>query len=70
VEELGTRLTLPPWYESQRAEILAMLEPVTVPEENRPGRTLRPLAASAPVGAPISKIPLSRSNPDFARYQR
>jgi glyoxalase family protein len=70
VEELGTRLTLPPWYESQRAEILAMLEPVTVPEENRRERTHRPFAGSTPVGASTTNIPLSRSNPDFARYQR
>ena len=68
-EELGTRLTLPPWYENQRVDILAMLERVTLPYENQPGRTLRPLVGSTPVGA-SSAVTLSRSNPDFARYQR
>ena len=31
-EELGTKLHLPPWYEEQRDDILAQLEPLTVPE--------------------------------------
>jgi glyoxalase family protein len=30
--ELGKHLLLPPWFEHRRAEILAMLEPITVPE--------------------------------------
>ncbi len=30
--ELGTHLLLPPWFESRRAEIMAMLEPIQVPE--------------------------------------
>ena len=29
-------LLLPPWFEHQRAEIIQMLEPITVPEENMP----------------------------------
>jgi len=29
-------LLLPPWFEHQRAEIIKMLEPITVPEENIP----------------------------------
>ena len=33
-EELGSSLLLPPWFEHQRAEIVKMLEPITVPEEN------------------------------------
>ena len=69
VEELGTRLTLPPWYENQRAAILAMLEPVTLPEENRPGRGAKPCSSPTAVGAAVS-TQLSRTNPDFARYQR
>lgn len=32
IEELGTKLHLPPWFENRRAEILASLEPITVPE--------------------------------------
>jgi glyoxalase family protein len=35
-EELGTSLLLPPWFEEQRATIVKMLEPITVPEENLP----------------------------------
>ena len=35
-DELGTHLLLPPWFEDQRAAIVAQLEPITVPEENRP----------------------------------
>jgi glyoxalase family protein len=35
-EELGSSLLLPPWFEHQRAEIVKMLEPITVPEENLP----------------------------------
>ena len=35
-EQLGTSLLLPPWFEEQRPAIVAMLEPVTVPEENQP----------------------------------
>ncbi|WP_156963853.1 ring-cleaving dioxygenase [Muricoccus aerilatus] len=30
-EELGRNLLLPPWFESRRAEIVAPLEPITVP---------------------------------------
>ena len=50
-------LLLPPWFEDRRAEIVAMLEPITVPEANRPAgastaRSARPLqAAEAAVGA-------------------
>jgi glyoxalase family protein len=35
-EELGLNLLLPPWFEHQRAEIVNMLEPLVVPEENMP----------------------------------
>jgi glyoxalase family protein len=67
-EELGTRLNLPPWYESQRAEILARLEPVTVPAENRARCAAARVAAPVAVGA--SSTLLSRTNADFARYER
>jgi glyoxalase family protein len=69
-EELGTRLNLPPWYENQRAEILAMLEPVTVPEENRPRRGTKPFGSPTPIAVAASAKGLSRTSPDFARYQR
>jgi glyoxalase family protein len=34
-EALGTSLLLPPWFEEQRPQIVQMLEPITVPEENQ-----------------------------------
>jgi glyoxalase family protein len=36
MDELGTHLLLPPWFESRRAEIIAPLEKITVPASNRP----------------------------------
>lgn len=35
-EALGSGLLLPPWFENQRLEIVRMLEPVKVPDENLP----------------------------------
>jgi glyoxalase family protein len=35
-DKLGTHMLLPPWFEERRAEIMAMLEPITVPEFNGP----------------------------------
>ena len=35
-DQLGTHMLLPPWFEERRAEIMAMLEPITVPEFNGP----------------------------------
>ena len=34
-DELGQRMLLPPWFEHRRAEIMAMLEPIVVPEPHR-----------------------------------
>jgi hypothetical protein len=63
-DALGTMLLLPPWYEDQRDAILAQLEPITVPEENRPkpGTTPAPFVAWQ---ADESKIPLSRYKATF-----
>jgi glyoxalase family protein len=70
-EELGTKLNLPPWYEDQRADILAQLEPVILPEANRARRDTGPLHARPAVAAATSAgIPLSRTNADFARGRR
>jgi glyoxalase family protein len=33
-QQMGKSLLLPPWFEEQRKAIEAMLEPITVPEEN------------------------------------
>jgi hypothetical protein len=36
-DQLGTSLLLPPpWFEDKRPDIIAMLEPIVVPEANRP----------------------------------
>src|SRR5262249_8797342 len=34
-DRLGFELLLPPWFEEKRAEIVAMLDPIVVPESNR-----------------------------------
>jgi glyoxalase family protein len=68
-DELGTTLLLPPWFADQRDAIVAQLEPITVPEENRP----RPGTVSAPktaVAAPAASgsehaVPLSRYKATF-----
>jgi glyoxalase family protein len=68
-EELGTKLHLPPWYEDQREAIVSQLEPITVPEENRPrtGTTSAPrpevAAHHAPGNAPT--VPLSHYKATF-----
>lgn len=74
-EELGTKLHLPPWYEDQREAIVSMLEPVTVPEENRPapGTTnvpRQPVRKERRQGVPgddpgDGRVPLSRTVPRF-----
>lgn len=69
-DDLGTRLNLPPWYESQRAEILSMLEPVVLPEANRPGRDGVPVPELVPVAAAASGVVPSRTKADFARHRR
>jgi len=66
-EELGTHLNLPPWYEEQRDVILSQLEPVTVPEANRPKagvpRGIKPMVAPEPP----AHIVLSRTNAEFSK---
>jgi glyoxalase family protein len=49
--ELGTHLLLPPWFEERRAEIVAMLEPIRVPENNMPVAAPEVIATSAPGAA-------------------
>ena len=48
IDTLGTSLLLPPWFEERRAEIVAMLEPIRVPENNMPVAAPEVIAASAP----------------------
>ena len=65
-EQLGTHLNLPPWYEDQRDVILAQLEPVIVPDANRPkpGVTRPAVVASAP---PVPSVTLSRTKAEFSK---
>lgn len=60
-EDLGRQLNLPPWYEDKREDILTMLEPIVVPEANRPR-----------AGAVRARLPLepARVMPSGARLTR
>ena len=71
-DELGTKLHLPPWFEDQREAIVSQLEPIAVPEENRPRSTTsgptstpRPVVAAPDKSAEEPKIPLSRYKATF-----
>jgi glyoxalase family protein len=64
VEELGTKLHLPPWYQEKHADIIAMLEPLIVPERSRerpPSRRLPPIAGQSA----SSGVTLSRTKAEF-----
>src|SRR5262252_3774467 len=59
-DQLGTSLLLPPWFEEKRQEIVAMLEPIVVPEANRPlaaasGRPAAPESSAAASGVAASR---------------
>ena len=63
-DELGTKLHLPPWYEDQREAIVAMLEPIVVPDAGRPsGGATR--MAPPPDRPPQAPVVLSRTTPRF-----
>jgi glyoxalase family protein len=68
-EELGTKLHLPPWFEDQREAIVSQLEPIAVPEENRPRpgttSTPRPVVTAPDKAAEEPKMPLSRYKATF-----
>jgi glyoxalase family protein len=68
-EELGTKLHLPPWFEDQRAAIVSQLEPIRVPEENRPAKGAtsapRPAAAAAQKQTEEPKVQGSRYKATF-----
>jgi glyoxalase family protein len=66
VDALGMQLHLPPWYEEQRDAILSMLEPIVVPEENRPRPGMTYVAPSVPA-VPVPRDTWSRTKPDFIR---
>ena len=66
-EDLGRHMNLPPWYEEKRAEILSMLEPITVPSANRPrpGARFAPRAPLQPAALTPAGVPLSRTKAEF-----
>jgi glyoxalase family protein len=66
-DALGTELHLPPWYEDQRDTILSMLEPVVMPEPNRPrpGTGTIPRRIRESAAATAAGVPPSRTAPDF-----
>ena len=50
-DQLGEELLLPPWFEEKRAEIVAMLEPITIPESNFPVKVEHVNVSSAVPGS-------------------
>jgi glyoxalase family protein len=69
-EELGTTLLLPPWFEEQRDVIVAQLEPITVPEENRLKAVTTPKPRPVVKTAEEPNIPLSRTKAAFDKEKQ
>ena len=65
LEDLGTKLHLPPWYEAHRETILGMLEPIVVPEENRPRPGTTNVPQPSRVAMAGSRVLFSRNDPRF-----
>ena len=63
-EELGRRVNLPPWYEEQREAILAQLEPIRLPEANRPLPGAAPVRRNRVPDTPTG-VPMSRTKANF-----
>jgi glyoxalase family protein len=56
-DQLGMSLLLPPWFEHEREKIVAMLEPIVVPEANRPKAGARVGAAPSPQPGAAASAP-------------
>ena len=66
-EDLGRHLNLPPWYEEQREDILTMLEPIVVPEANRPRPgARRPRLTHEPAAYTPAGVRLTRTKAEFS----
>jgi len=72
IDQLGMELLLPPWFEERRAEIVAMLEPITVPEANRPAgasavRSAQPVpkAGEPAIAGPAGVAASRRTSAEF-----
>jgi glyoxalase family protein len=71
-DQLGTSLLLPEWFEARRAEIVGMLEPITLPESNRRAGGSKvaaslevPRSVSAPEERPAGSRPSRRTDAVF-----
>ena len=69
-DDLGASLHLPPWYQEQRDVITAALEPLIVPDDNRPAPGTRRGGAAAAPPAHASRVPLSRTPSRFVAPPR
>jgi hypothetical protein len=58
-------MLLPPWFEEKRAEIMAMLDPIRVPEGNIPKDAKKVAAATLPDPAPVDTAGVSRRKAEF-----
>jgi len=59
-DALGHQMLLPSWFEERRAEIMAMLEPITIPENNFPTHLEAvALKTATPGGTPAAAEPVS-----------
>jgi hypothetical protein len=67
-DQLGMQLLLPPWFEHQREQIIAMLEPIVVPEANRAagmGAGAAGAAREQTVETPPGQAPSRRTSATF-----
>jgi glyoxalase family protein len=69
-EDLGRHLNLPPWYEEKREDILTMLEPVVVPEANRPRPGMVRMRPTLEPAAMTPGVPLTRTRAEFITKKR
>ena len=58
-------MLLPPWFEEKRAEIMAMLDPIVVPEGNIPKDAKKVAAAALPDSPDMSAAAVSRRKAEF-----
>jgi glyoxalase family protein len=64
-DQLGSGLHLPPWYEEKHADIVAMLEPLVVPEQGRAKLVKLQVPQQTPARRTSAGIVLSRTRAEF-----
>ena len=70
-DQLGMQLLLPPWFEHRRQEIVAMLEPIVVPEHNRSATVsaaARPVAPQPSAAQAVSTSGVTASRRTSATF--